>query len=353
MTLSSSVSVVVVNYRTPEYAVQCVQSLLAERLTIPDLDVVLVDNASGDNSVSIMSDGLANLIEEGFVTLMPLELNGGFGWANNQALLMLTAREHPPEFVMLLNPDCTIEPLAIRLLLDELLSSANVAVAGSQLLNPDGSWTGSAFRFPTIGREFVRGARMDKLGRLLGISPTLITSETSCDADWVTGASCLIRLSALVKEGLFDDGFFLYFEEVELMFRLRKAGWEIRHVPASRVFHIGGASTGLREGKALSMPSFPLYWFQSRRRFLTLAYGPVKAGLSTIAWMAGFTIGQIRSAFDRSKAVPADIADTRQMLKHGIWPRGSDDIPAIVHIGEPVGQSPSWMKASRERSHAS
>lgn len=353
MTQLPSVSVIVVNYRTPEYAVQCVQSLAAERLSISTLEVVLVDNASGDNSVSIMSDGLADYIDEGFVKLMPLDLNGGFGWANNQALLMLSAREMPPEFVMLLNPDCSIEPLAIRRLLDELLSSENTAVAGSQLLNPDGSWTGSAFRFPNIGREFVRGARIEMLGRLLCIAPTLVTEETTCDADWVTGASCLIRTSALAKEGLFDDGFFLYFEEVELMFRLRQAGWSIRHVPASRVFHIGGASTGLREGKALLMPSFPLYWFQSRRRFLTLAYGPLRAGLSNIAWMMGVIIGKLRSAFDRSKTVPSDMADIRQMLIHGIWPRSSDSMPAIVRIGDAVGQPPSWMTALCERSHAS
>ena len=319
---------------------------------ISGLEVVLVDNASGDNSPSIMSNGLTDLIHEGFVKLMPLDLNGGFGWANNQALLMLSAREQPPEFVMLLNPDCTIEPLAIRFLLDELFSSKNCAVAGSQLLNPDGSWTGSAFRFPTIGRELVRGARMEMLGRLLGIAPTLVTSDASCEADWVTGASCLIRTSALVSDGLFDDGFFLYFEEVELMFRFRKAGFTIRHVPASRVFHIGGASTGLREGKALSMPSFPLYWFQSRRRFLTLAYGPFRAGLSNIAWLLGVSIGWLRSVLDRSKAVHSDMADMRLMFIHGLWSENTDSKRAIVRIGDTVGRPPYWMLAS-QKSHDS
>ena len=352
MTESPSVSVIVVNYRTPEYAIQCVQSLVPERLAIPGLEVLLVDNASGDNSVSMMSNGLADLIIEGFVKLMPLDINGGFGWANNQALLMLSAREHPPEFVMLLNPDCTIEPSAIRLLLDELLASTNCAVAGSQLLNPDGSWTGSAFRFPTIGRELVRGARMEMLGRLLGVAPTLVTSDAPCEADWVTGASCLIRTSALANEGLFDDGFFLYFEEVDLMFRFREAGWTIRHVPASHVYHIGGASTGLREGKALSMPSFPLYWFQSRRRFLTLAYGPLRAGLSNIAWVLGVAIGWLRGVLDRSKAVPTDMADIRLMFIHGLWSESTDSKRAIARIGDTVGCPPYWMLADK-KSHAS
>lgn len=347
-----SIAVIVVNYRTPEYAIQCVQSLVHERNAIPKLEVVLTDNASGDNSVSIMSEGLADLIKDGFVKLMPLEINGGFGWANNQAILSLLARERPPEFIMLLNPDCTIEPGAVQLLSDELSANDKCAVAGSQLLNPDGSWTGSAFRFPTVGREFVRGAGIEMFGRLLGIPPTLVTSDAMCEADWVTGASCLFRTSALESEGLFDDGFFLYFEEVELMFRLRQAGWTICHVPASRVFHIGGASTGLREGKVLSAPSFPLYWFQSRRRFLTLAYGPLKAWIANIAWIVGVTIGWIRGVLKPSKAAPTNIADTRQMFNHGLWPSSSDSNSAIARAGDSIGRPPAWMRRESHESHA-
>ena len=352
MTVLQSVSVIIVNYRTPEDAIQCVQSLVPERIAIPNLEVVLVDNASDDGSVSIMSEGLADLISGGFVKLMPLEINGGFGWANNQALLLLMARKQPPEFVMLLNPDCTIEPLAVQLLADELLVNDKCAVAGSQLLNPDGSWTGSAFRFPTIGREFVRGLGIGVVGRLLGIAPTLVTSDGPCETDWVTGASCLFRTSVLASEGLFDDGFFLYFEEVELMFRLRQAGWTIHHVPSSRVFHIGGASTGLREGTALSMPSFPLYWFQSRRRFLTLAYGPLRAWMANIAWTAGVTIGRLRGMLDPSKAASTDVADTWQMFIHGLWPDSTDSTRAVARLGDSVGRTPYWMISARQKSHA-
>ena len=343
MTNMPSVSVIVVNYRTPEYAVQCVRSLVPERLAIPTLEVVLVDNASGDKSVSIMSDGLADLVREGFVKLMPLDLNGGFGWANNQALLTLLAREQPPEFVMLLNPDCTIEPSAIRHLLDELLSSENCAVAGSQLLNTDGSWTGSAFRFPTIGRELVRGTRMEILGRLLGIAPTLVTSDNPCEADWVTGASCLIRTNALAREGLFDDGFFLYFEEVELMFRFRQAGWTIRHVPESRVFHIGGAATGLSDNSNL-VREFPIYWFKSRRRFFTLAYGPLRAWLAGIAWIAGTVIGRFATAIQPSRLDSTAAGNRRRLLSHGLMSSSDDSIRSIARGGDDTGIRPIWMR---------
>lgn len=342
MTESPSVSVIVVNYRTPLFAIECVRSLVQERLAIPSLEVLLVDNASGDNSVSTMSNGLADLINEGFVKLMPLHLNGGFGWANNQALLMLLAQEKPPEFVMLLNPDCTIEPSAIRLLLDELLSSENCAVAGSQLLNPDGSCTGSAFRFPSIGRELVRGARIEKLGRLLRIAPTLVTSNAPCEADWVSGASCLIRTTALASEGLFDDGFFLYFEEVELMFRLREAGWAIRHVPTSRAFHIGGASTGLSD-RSNSVRELPFYWFESRRRFFTLAYGARRAWLAAVAWLIGTIICQCVAVISKSRFDPTVAGNRRRLLSHGLRSNTNDRLRSIVQVCDEMNKPPRWM----------
>ena len=342
MTDLPSVSVIVVNYRTPEYAMQCVQSLLPERIAVPSLEVVLIDNASGDNSVSIMSEGLADLISDGFVKLMPLELNGGFGWANNQALLMLMERKQPPEFVMLLNPDCTIETFAIQLLLDELMVNDKCAVAGSQLLNLDGNWTGSAFRFPSIGREFVRGIGISTVGRLFGIPTNLITSGVPCEADWVTGASCLIRTSALKNEGLFDDGFFLYFEEVDLMFRLRQAGWTIRHIPASRVLHIGGASTGLSD-QSNSVREFPSYWFRSRRRFFTLAYGPLRAGLASLAWIAGTAIGSCAVAIQPSRMDPTAAGNRRRLLSHGLKSSLDDRIRFIARAGDDRGSPPGWM----------
>lgn len=344
MTNPSSIAVVVVNFRTPHYAIDCVRSLVQERTDIPDLEVLLIDNASGDGSADIMRAGLADLIEDGFVELMPLEINGGFGWANNQAVLKLMERAVPPGYIMLLNPDCTIERHAVTVLRDEMAAYPHCAIVGSQLFNPDGSWTGSAFRFPTLGREFLRGARVSFLGRLLGISPTLITSESSCEAEWVTGASCLLRTRALNEVGLFDEGFFLYFEEVELMHRLQKAGWSIRYAPSSRVFHIGGASTGLREGKALTAPSFPLYWFESRRRFFTLAYGPFKAWVAGIFWISGAFIGQAVGLIRPSRADPSAMADMKQMLRHGLWPSSRDRKPVKIVAGDRRGMAPRWME---------
>jgi N-acetylglucosaminyl-diphospho-decaprenol L-rhamnosyltransferase len=338
-----SVAVVVVNYRTPDLAIACVRSLAAERASIPGLEVMLVDNASGDGSPDRMRDGLGDLIDSGFVTLLPLPLNGGFGWGNNQALLRLTARPAPPEFVMLLNPDCEIGHGAIQLLLDEMRAHPRCGVAGSQLVNPDGSLSGSAFRFHSIGTEFIRGARISALHRILGVRPVLIEAERPVDADWVTGAACMFRVAALAEVGLFDDGFFLYFEEVELTHRLQSAGWRARHVPASRVVHIGGAATGVREERPRSVQSYPRYWYRSRRRYFVRTRSAFVGLVANLAWLTGDAFARMLALVFPSRRDPSCGADRRQLLTTGLRAVSSDRISAVARFGDPIDQPPAWM----------
>ena len=128
------------------------------------------------------------------------------------------------------------------------------------------------------------------------------------------------------------------------MHRLQKAGWSIRHAPASQVFHIGGASTGLREGKALSAPSFPLYWFESRRRFFALAYGPFKAWLAGIFWIIGTFVGQLAGLIRSPRADHSAFADMKQMLRLGLWPTFRDSEPVKISAGDRRGIAPRWME---------
>jgi N-acetylglucosaminyl-diphospho-decaprenol L-rhamnosyltransferase len=334
-----SVAVVIVNYRTAAMTLECVAALAGERAAIPELHIVVVDGGSGDGSAEALSTGLAN---DDWVTLLPLDFNGGFGWANNQGMLHLLQSESPPDFIHLLNPDSIIEPGAVEALRDTLVKHPTCAAAGSQLINPDGSESGSAFRFPSVAREFFRGGQMNRIGRMLGVTEGIIFPRGPAVVEWVTGASMMLRVDALRQVGLFDTGFFLYFEEVELMHRLTRAGWDMRFVPASRVMHVGGAATGVTDAELHHRMSIPDYLFTSRRRFFARAYGAASASNATRAWLAGNRVLRLLKGIGLMKERPAADAERAGMLRHGIAASAFDLAPVITRCTDAPGTLPVW-----------
>ncbi|PTD26110.1 glycosyltransferase family 2 protein [Sphingomonas fennica] len=336
------VAIVIVNYRTPDLALRCVETLAAERVALPGLEVVVADGGSGDGSAEKLAAGLADPRFQGWARLLPLPINGGFGWANNQAMLRLLQQDDPPDYIHLLNPDTEIAPGAVALLAQWLAAHPRHAAVGSQLFRPDGATVGSAFRFPSIGREFLRGSATPALGRAFGIRPTLV--EDAGDPDWVTGASVMLRAEALREVGLFDDGFFLYFEEVELMRRLRAAGWGVAHEPQSRVFHVGGAATGVNVANVARRPA---YWFNSRRRYFVRTGGTATLVAATLAWMAGRALWKLREALRLTRGQPAAAPEATDHLRLSLAPRPGDRRPTVARWNDPPDQPPAWMETAR------
>lgn len=339
---AGGVAVVIVNYRTPDLAIRCVRSLDGERAAVPGLDVIVVDGGSADGSAERIGEALAASEFTGWTSALPLPINGGFGWANNQAMLRLFQRREPPDFIHILNPDTEVEAGAVKRLVDYLQAHPQCGAVGSKLLRPDGTAVGSAFRFPSIGRELVRGAATPALGRLLGVRPMLAEGQGD-QPDWVTGASVMLRAAALRESGLFDDGFFLYFEEVELMSRMRRAGWQIGHEPGSHIRHIGGAATGV---KAASASRPPAYWFNSRRRMFVRMRGRFTATLATLAWLAGRGIWTIRRWTGLTKGKAGGAPEFADHLKISLRGRAEDDHPAFPRWDDAPGAEPAWMKTT-------
>ncbi|MBO9574336.1 MAG: glycosyltransferase family 2 protein [Sphingobium sp.] len=335
-----SLAVVIVNYCTADLTMEAVRSLLPERAAVGPFDVLIVDGKSPDGSADKLLAHFSKP-EWDWVTVLPQDVNGGFGWANNQAMLRLLQRSDPPEFIHLLNPDCAVAPGAVRALLDVMAANPKVGAVGSQLLEPDGRLSGSAFRFPSPGREFVRGSGLPKLGRLLGIAPMLVERDAPGPADWVTGASVMFRSEALHRTGLFDDGFFLYFEEVELQHRLTRAGWAIWTAPASRVTHIGGAATGVESGGKVAVKPHPPYRYEARRRFFMRTGGAGGLFAANLGWLAGKLVGMpIALLRGRKAEVPREVPMT---LRYCFRPRAKDFVPSIPPADEPPGRAPAWM----------
>lgn len=336
------VAVIIVNYRTPDLTMKCLAALRRERAGVPFLTALVVDGGSGDGSAEKLASALKDNDYRDWASLLPLAINGGYGWANNQGILTLSRQEPVPDFYYVLNPDTEICEGAITGLVAELTSKPRCGAAGSLLLTSDHEPTASAFRFPSVGRELAGAAHSKIIGSLFGIEPIVVRPQTSGDVDWVTGASVMFRARALQDSGLFDDGFFLYFEEVELMHRLRANGWTISHVPASKVVHIEGAATGVGSG-ALDRP-YPPYWYRSRRRYFELTGGALRligANLSSVA-------GQAIAGFKRLGGRPTQSRSLqlRDFLKLGFLPSENGGRPSYPHLGDEPGTPPAWMARS-------
>ena len=284
---AGSVSVIVVNYRTPELAIDCLGSLEAERRRVPELDVVLVDNASPDDSLARLAEAVATRGWSDWCTVFSSGRNGGFAFGNVAGLEHLRSRGPLADFVLLLNPDTVVEPGAIRTCLDFAAARPEAGIVGCRLVDEHGHAFVSAFRFPGVLTEWLAGCSLGPLDRLfrrrlVSIPP----AEDPHEADWVSGAFMLLRRTLVEDVGLLDPAYFLYFEEVDLCLRAQRAGWQCWHVHAARTVHFISASTGL--SAATDTPRRrPGYWFRSRRLFLTRRCGR----LGYLAADAGFTAG--------------------------------------------------------------
>jgi GT2 family glycosyltransferase len=197
---------------------------------------------------------------------------------------MAMATTDAPDYLMLLNPDTRVHDGAVEALARYMDTHPGVGIAGSALESPDGQVQLAHHRFPHPLGELLRGARLGMLDRLLPayLDPSPRAAwPVACD--WVSGASMIVRRQVFQDVGVLDDGYFLYFEEVDFCFRARRAGWEIHHVPEARVVHLEGESTGIHKTCSRRKP----YWYESRRRFFLKSYGLRGLVAADLLWLIG------------------------------------------------------------------
>jgi N-acetylglucosaminyl-diphospho-decaprenol L-rhamnosyltransferase len=293
------VVVAIVNYCTPDLVIDCLKSLAEHHAECPTMAVVVADNASPDGSAEPIARAMAENGWSGWAELMVMPHNGGFGYANNAIIQKYLGSARPPRYFWLLNSDTIVRAGAIATLLDFMARHPDVGVAGSRLEDPDGTAQHSAFRFPSIAAELESSIRIGVITRLLNswrIAPPIADRSTSYD--WLSGASMLISSDVLRQIGLFDEAYFLYYEETDLCLRLNRNGWRCCYVPDSRVVHLVGKSTGVTERNSRPKRR-PAYWFESRRRFFVKHHGRFYAFLADLALAAGTSVALLRSTIQR------------------------------------------------------
>ncbi|NTU86308.1 MAG: glycosyltransferase family 2 protein [Chloroflexales bacterium] len=257
-----TVAAVIVSYNTAALLRACLASLAVCRLP---LRVIVVDNASRDGSAALVRAEFPaiELIEAGH--------NAGFAGGTN---LGLTALGALPDYLLVLNPDTVVHAGAIEAMVAFLEAHPRVGLVGPRLLNPDGTPQPAAFRFPTLAMAaldlFPPGEVLP--GRLYGSWWHGRYPQDGGDApfpiDHPLGACMLVRREALATAGPMDAGYFMYSEEVEWCWRIRRAGWAIWQVPTARVTHVGGAATRQFRHKML------VALWRSRDRFAAAAGPP-------------------------------------------------------------------------------
>ncbi len=273
---------VVVNFEAGALLEACVRSVLADD-SAGAVELVVVDNASRDGSLGALA--------KAFPDVQVVHSPGNVGYAS-AANLGIAATRAP--VVAVLNPDTRLEPGSARAMLDRIESQPRLAAVGPRIKNNDGSDYPSARTDPSIPVAVMHGT----LGAWWPTNP-FTTRYRQLDADperpravdWISGAAVWLRRTALDAVGGWDERYFMYFEDVDLCFRLREAGWEVAYDPAGVVWHVQGASTDRRPYRMLVEHHRSAWRFGKRRftgaRAVLLPFVAVYLAVRTLATLAG------------------------------------------------------------------
>ena len=266
-------SICIVSWNTEIPLKECLRSIF-ERTKEISYEVFVVDNAS--------KDGTARMVREHFpdVSLIVNHENRGFAAANNQAVRLAKGRH-----VIFQNPDTVVLGDALQTMVQFMDAHPEAGAVGCKLLNADGSIQRSTKRLLTSNIILYDNTILGRLpflrGKLKRYKMTHFSFDRVEEVDAVSGAALLMRKSVLDEAGLMDEGYFMFFEEMDLCRRVTLKGYKIYFVPTASIIHFGGASRHQNANKLVrvSEESMMRYLskFESRRRlfFFRLLYKPL------------------------------------------------------------------------------
>jgi N-acetylglucosaminyl-diphospho-decaprenol L-rhamnosyltransferase len=347
--------VVIVNYRTGRLVVDCLASLAPEMASNAGARVLIIDNASQDGSDLVIDQAIARCGWGAWARLIRSPVNGGFAYGNNLAIRTIfaacgDARLFDRALIWMLNPDTVVRPGAVDRILSFMRAHPYAGAIGTAIEDDTGALWPYAFRFHSLAGEIESAFRSSMLTRLLrryalaremGARPERV--------DWVSGASVVLRGAVVRTAGWFDEGYFLYFEETDFFHRVARAGWDRWYVPAARIQHISGQSTGLTARDA-ALRRVPTYWFRSRRRYLIKNHGRLYAIAADLITLSGILVWRTRCAILRRPhgGAPYFVRDFLRHSAAGGWGIGAN--PALAAYASPVAQAPEPISAPLARS---
>ncbi len=289
-------SVIIVNYNTRDVTSEAIQSLLDHHGDLR-LEVIVVDNASSDDSVAALRAAFPQ------VSVLATGKNGGYAWGNNVGI-----RRSRGRYVLVFNPDAQVYDGTLECAVAYMDTHPEVGVLAGRVLLENGRQQPTLFRQLSLSNVFWNTLipnRIIRITRLFGDQRyASLARDAVMDVDTVAGCFMMVPRHVIDEVGMMDDRFFMYSEESEWCWRIRQAGLKVRYNPEIRLMHYGAVSTGkVAPWKAVEIAKGHIL-------FLRFTRGPLVAWIATLLMALGdllravwfLPIGLIRPGHESAKA---------------------------------------------------
>src|SRR5262245_50158990 len=256
------VTVVVISYNTAHLLDQMFAALEAARGALR-LQVLVVDNASRDNSIDVLRTRYPD------AGVMENRINVGFGRANNQAVPRAHGR-----YLLLLNTDVLVASDTLQKTVNFMDAHPRCGVLGVKLVGPNGALQPSCRYFPTPWNVFIASTGLERFFPCVRLVDDMSWDHASLrECDWVPGCYYLVRHEVIERVGLFDPRYFLYYEEIDHCRAVRRAGWSVVYYPFTEVVHLGGESAKIEGPLSRFGRQIPALRIESELLYFRKHYG--------------------------------------------------------------------------------
>lgn len=227
------VTIIIVTFNSSQIIENCIKSIIDKTYNL-NYQIVVVDNKSNDNTIEIIQNNFSD------IKIIQNKENLGFGKANNQAILLFESK-----YYFLLNPDTELINNSITILYEFMEKNIDAACCGGNLYDENMNVQYSYGNFPTIQKvlfEFGLHKVFKEFYKKVLSDCVVYQEKELSEVPYITGADLMIRKNVLDEVGLFDNDFFLYYEETELQYRIRKKNYKIYLIPQAKIKHISNYS---------------------------------------------------------------------------------------------------------------
>lgn len=305
--MSKAVAVILLNWNTPVYTANCIASL-RQHCNQALYDIIVADNGSTDGSLAILQDQFTNVL------FIDNGENLGFAEGNNRALIYSINKGY--NYSLILNTDTVVDEDIITKLsthLNKYPGAAAVQPAIYWMHDKAKIWNGEG--------------NFNKLtGSVTSDTKTPTPNQAFSQVEWVTGCCMLIRNSALGKSGLFNEKFFLYYEDVDLCFRLREAGYDLHYLPSCKMYHEAGVSAKIAAPKKEGTLSPVIHYYTSRnhiwilRRYGNPWFYPTYTIIYGTYYLAVLAYFKLRGRNQKARYLIKGLKEGISIPKNLIWP---------------------------------